>query len=112
MASPAPRVHRHLDFSVPNCCLSWFLLSIILPARLAHAMPGGLGSVSANMGSSRSDGSGKERLRWTQELHDRFEEAVNQLGGADSKFELNSKCTAPMGSFLFLHVLVIDAWFP
>ncbi|KAL6336532.1 hypothetical protein AAG906_022473 [Vitis piasezkii] len=83
VASPAPRVHRHLDFSVPNCCLSWFLLSIILPARLAHAMPGGLGSVSANMGSTRSDGSGKERLRWTQELHDRFEEAVNQLGGAD-----------------------------
>ncbi|KAK9290327.1 hypothetical protein L1049_008494 [Liquidambar formosana] len=35
------------------------------------------------MGSSGSDGSGKERLRWTQELHDRFEEAVNQLGGAD-----------------------------
>ncbi|GMI71421.1 hypothetical protein HRI_000811400 [Hibiscus trionum] len=25
----------------------------------------------------------KERLRWTQELHDRFEEAVNQLGGPD-----------------------------
>ncbi|KAK3226129.1 hypothetical protein Dsin_005991 [Dipteronia sinensis] len=35
------------------------------------------------MGSSRSDGSAKERLRWTQELHDRFEEAVNQLGGPD-----------------------------
>ncbi|CAL1401837.1 unnamed protein product [Linum trigynum] len=35
------------------------------------------------MGSSRSDGAGKERLRWTQELHDRFEEAVNQLGGPD-----------------------------
>ncbi|CAK7343918.1 unnamed protein product [Dovyalis caffra] len=35
------------------------------------------------MGSSRSDGSNKERLRWTQELHDRFEEAVNQLGGPD-----------------------------
>ncbi|XP_044473743.1 myb family transcription factor PHL7-like isoform X1 [Mangifera indica] len=35
------------------------------------------------MGSSRSDGSGKERLRWTQELHYRFEEAVNQLGGPD-----------------------------
>ncbi|KAL5995584.1 hypothetical protein ACLOJK_025648 [Asimina triloba] len=26
---------------------------------------------------------GKTRLRWTQELRDRFEEAVNQLGGAD-----------------------------
>lgn len=35
------------------------------------------------MGSSRSDVSNKERLRWTQELHDRFEEAVNQLGGPD-----------------------------
>ncbi|KAI9154483.1 hypothetical protein LWI28_026936 [Acer negundo] len=35
------------------------------------------------MGCSRSDGSAKERLRWTQELHDRFEEAVNQLGGPD-----------------------------
>ncbi|XP_035544679.1 myb family transcription factor PHL7-like [Juglans regia] len=35
------------------------------------------------MGSSRSDGSGKERLRWTQELHDQFVQAVNQLGGPD-----------------------------
>ncbi|KAI4324474.1 hypothetical protein MLD38_029962 [Melastoma candidum] len=26
---------------------------------------------------------GKERLRWTQDLHDRFVEAVEQLGGAD-----------------------------
>ncbi|XP_059462178.1 myb family transcription factor PHL7-like [Corylus avellana] len=35
------------------------------------------------MGSSRSDGSGKDRLRWTQELHDRFVRAVDQLGGPD-----------------------------
>jgi hypothetical protein len=41
------------------------------------------------MGSSRSDVSNKERLRWTQELHDRFEEAVNQLGGPDSTFLVN-----------------------
>jgi hypothetical protein len=37
------------------------------------------------MVSSRSDGSGKDRLRWTQELHDRFVGAVDQLGGPDSK---------------------------
>jgi len=38
------------------------------------------------MGSSRCDdgtGPGKERLKWTQELHDLFEKAVNQLGGPD-----------------------------
>lgn len=27
----------------------------------------------------------KPRLKWTQDLHERFIEAVNQLGGADSK---------------------------
>uniref|UniRef100_A0A7N0VHG3 HTH myb-type domain-containing protein n=1 Tax=Kalanchoe fedtschenkoi TaxID=63787 RepID=A0A7N0VHG3_KALFE len=39
-----------------------------------------------NNGSSSSTSSSsnrKERLRWTDELHERFEEAINQLGGAD-----------------------------
>ncbi|KAK3019014.1 hypothetical protein RJ639_003622 [Escallonia herrerae] len=35
------------------------------------------------MGSSKSDPSGKERLKWTQDLHDLFEKAVNKLGGPD-----------------------------
>ncbi|XAR68811.1 hypothetical protein NMG60_11000182 [Bertholletia excelsa] len=36
------------------------------------------------MGSGRNNGgAGKERLKWTQELHDLFERAVNQLGGPD-----------------------------
>lgn len=28
----------------------------------------------------------KPRLKWTPELHERFIEAVNQLGGADSAY--------------------------
>ncbi|XP_047329796.1 myb family transcription factor PHL7-like [Impatiens glandulifera] len=36
------------------------------------------------MGSGRPDGgSAKERLKWTQELHELFERSVNQLGGPD-----------------------------
>ena len=37
------------------------------------------------MGSNRSGGVGKERLKWTQEMHELFEKAVDQLGGPDSK---------------------------
>ncbi|KAL6278144.1 hypothetical protein ACE6H2_021745 [Prunus campanulata] len=40
--------------------------------------------VEFEMGPSRSDSSaGRERLRWTQELHDRFVQAVTKLGGPD-----------------------------
>ncbi|KAM3325779.1 myb family transcription factor PHL7 [Capsicum chacoense] len=38
---------------------------------------------SSNMASNRSDCSSKERLKWTQELHDLFEKAVSQLGGPE-----------------------------
>ncbi|KAL9257829.1 Myb family transcription factor PHL7-like protein [Drosera capensis] len=34
--------------------------------------------------SSPSGGSGKSRLRWTPDLHERFEDAIKQLGGPDS----------------------------
>ncbi|KAG8374415.1 hypothetical protein BUALT_Bualt11G0129400 [Buddleja alternifolia] len=47
-----------------------------LPRRVARS-PG------ANMGSTRSNGLSKERLKWTKELHDLFEKAVNQIGGPD-----------------------------
>ncbi|KAL2229550.1 UNVERIFIED_CONTAM: PHD finger protein ALFIN-LIKE 1 [Sesamum indicum] len=45
--------------------------------RMHFPVPGG------NMGSNRSNGSSKERLKWTKELHDLFEKAVNQIGGPD-----------------------------
>ncbi|KAL8504801.1 hypothetical protein ACS0TY_016116 [Phlomoides rotata] len=35
------------------------------------------------MGANRANGSPKERLKWTKELHDLFEKSVNQIGGAD-----------------------------
>jgi hypothetical protein len=36
----------------------------------------------------------KPRLKWTPDLHERFIEAVNQLGGSDSKSIFISKlCT-------------------
>jgi len=31
----------------------------------------------------------KPRLKWTPELHQRFIEATNQLGGADSEYNTN-----------------------
>ncbi|KAI4300971.1 hypothetical protein L6164_034295 [Bauhinia variegata] len=35
-------------------------------------------------------GSGKQRLRWTSDLHDRFVDAITQLGGPDSGYFLLS----------------------
>lgn len=39
---------------------------------------------------SNSGGSGKQRLRWTSDLHDRFVDAITQLGGPDSGYFLFS----------------------
>jgi len=36
--------------------------------------------------SSNSGESGKHRLRWTSDLHDRFVDAITQLGGPDSGY--------------------------
>lgn len=35
--------------------------------------------------SNNSNLASKQRLRWTNELHERFVDAVAQLGGPDSK---------------------------
>lgn len=50
-------------------------------------------SVSGDGGVSSADP--KPRLRWTPELHERFVDAIAQLGGADSKltFSYSSICS-------------------
>nr|GMC79115.1 myb family transcription factor PHL7-like [Ipomoea batatas] len=48
------------------------------------AMPGKITELPPpKMGPGRPEGSSKERLKWTQELHNLFEKAVNQLGGPE-----------------------------
>lgn len=42
--------------------------------------------VSPNVSSTSSIVPNKIRIRWTQDLHERFVQCVNQLGGADSNF--------------------------
>lgn len=73
-----------------------FSTSSLVPQRPGQ-VPDPRGSNAAG-GSTNSGGSpvasggggggsaAKQRLRWTPELHERFVDAVTQLGGADSEF--------------------------
>lgn len=69
-----------------------------MPQRSGSQAPEPRGSsaagASTNSAGSPGGGSGgggsaaKQRLRWTPELHERFVDAVTQLGGPDSAFFL------------------------
>ncbi|THG07088.1 hypothetical protein TEA_022509 [Camellia sinensis var. sinensis] len=59
------------------------------------ARPGG--GVSVTSGNSGSAISSKTRIRWTQDLHDRFVECVNRLGGAESNTESDTEANGLRG---------------
>lgn len=78
-----------------------FSTTSLMPQRSASQAPEPRGSsaagASTNSAGSPGGGSGgagsaaKQRLRWTPELHDRFVDAVTQLGGPERKL---SSCLA------------------
>lgn len=59
---------------------------ISAPQERQLFLQGGNGSRDSNLVLSTD---AKPRLKWTPDLHERFVEAVNQLGGADSMSHYN-----------------------
>lgn len=54
-----------------------------------HATSAGVlggSAVKNSTPASSGGGAGKQRLRWTSDLHDRFVDAIAQLGGPDSGY--------------------------
>lgn len=92
---PGISAHIILSYGAIACLyLSWKFVFAVLYlyeyilfkwSTIAHSLPDRFArSPGCNMGSSRSAGASKERLKWTKELHELFEKAVNQIGGPDS----------------------------
>jgi len=57
--------------------------------QVANAEALGMGSPSVKSPTPPGGGS-KQRLRWSEELHNRFVDAITQLGGPDSGYFLFS----------------------
>lgn len=58
--------------------------------------------------SAPSGGNGKQRLRWTSDLHDRFVDAIAQLGGPDSEYLSIVMCL--FFTFVFVMQVETSGW--
>ncbi|EFJ35363.1 hypothetical protein SELMODRAFT_405399 [Selaginella moellendorffii] len=72
---PSPSPHHHQALSDPQ--------RIASGSSPGATSSGGGGGASSNAVSNAAAAAAKQRLRWTPDLHERFVEAVGQLGGAD-----------------------------
>jgi hypothetical protein len=77
------------------------------PSLYGRNSNGLLSADAGVMNSSSSAADPKPRLRWTPELHERFVDAVTQLGGADSKTFLDSSHPTIMISLLIRLSLIL-----
>jgi len=59
----------------------------------------------SNGANNNNNLAARQRLRWTNELHERFVEAVTQLGGPDSMCSCNSYATISSFSLILVNTL-------
>lgn len=71
------------------------------PLAMTSEVLGGSSAVK-NSTLAASGGAGKQRLRWTSDLHDRFVDAITQLGGPDSGYSLFIKCYYTLYLFIYM----------